>query len=190
MDLPHSLRIQAHANHLANRRLQRAIAGLAPEDWDAPRVSFFPSLSATLNHLLAVDRYYLAALEGDAQADRQWTAFQPARSLAELVPRQREVDERLIAFCNGLDAGRCHAEVRLPRGEGRLQFDAVAAVLMHLFNHQVHHRGQVHAMLAGTAVQPPQLDEFMMPSEAHLRAADLAALGWDEAAIYGAARAA
>ena len=45
-------------------------------------------------------------------------------------------------------------------------------------------------MLAGTAVRPPQLDEFMMPSEAHLRAADLAALGWDEAAIYGPARAA
>ena len=40
-------------------------------------------------------------------------------------------------------------------------------------------------MLAGTAVSPPQLDEFMMPSEPHLRTAEMAALGWDEAGVYG-----
>ena len=40
-------------------------------------------------------------------------------------------------------------------------------------------------MLAGTAVAPPQLDEFMMPSEAHLRGADMLAFGWDEARVYG-----
>ncbi len=184
MDLPHSLRIQAHANHLANRRLQLAIAQLAPADWDAPRVSFFPSLGQTLNHLLGVDLYYIAALHGDAQADRQWTGYRDAASLAELVPRQRESDLRLIAFCERLDATACAAEVQMPRGGGRIQRDSVAAVLMHLFNHQVHHRGQVHAMLAGTAVAPPQLDEFMMPSEAHLREADMAALGWVDASIY------
>lgn len=184
MDLPHSLRIQAHANHLANRRLQLAIAQLTPEDWDAPRVNFFPSLSATLNHILGVDLYYIAALQGDEQADRQWTAYRDAASLEELVPRQSESDLRLIAFCDGLDALSCNAEVRMPRGGGRIQRDSAAAVLMHLFNHQVHHRGQVHAMLAGTAVKPPQLDEFMMPSESDLREADLAALGWIDAAIY------
>lgn len=187
MDLPHSLRIQAHANHLANRRLQLAIAQLAPADWEAPRTNFFPSLGATLNHILAVDQYYIAALQGDAAADRLWAAFVPAASLAELAPRQRASDLRLIDFCQRLDAVACDAEVQMPRGGGRIQRDSAAAVLMHLFNHQVHHRGQVHAMLAGTVVKPPQLDEFMMPSEADLRAADMAALGWDDAAIYGKA---
>ncbi|MES2960433.1 MAG: damage-inducible protein DinB, partial [Pseudomonadota bacterium] len=54
------------------------------------------------------------------------------------------------------------------------------------FNHQTHHRGQAHAMLAGTSIAPPQLDEFMLPSEAHLRTVDMAALGWREAHVYGA----
>ena len=36
------------------------------------------------------------------------------------------------------------------------------AILAHLFQHQIHHRGQAHAMLAGTAVPPPQLDEFFL----------------------------
>ena len=49
----------------------------------------------------------------------------------------------------------------------------------------VHHRGQAHAMLSSTPVAPPQLDEFLMASEAHLRRADLEALGWTEADIFG-----
>jgi uncharacterized damage-inducible protein DinB len=58
-------------------------------------------------------------------------------------------------------------------------------MLQHLLAHQTHHRGQVHAMLSGTTVAPPQLDEFLMPSEPHLRMAEMAALGWSESAIYG-----
>jgi uncharacterized damage-inducible protein DinB len=48
---------------------------------------------------------------------------------------------------------------------------------MHLNVHQIHHRGQVHAMLAGTAVKPPQLDEFFMSEELPLREAELRELG-------------
>jgi uncharacterized damage-inducible protein DinB len=69
--------------------------------------------------------------------------------------------------------------------ESHFQHEKTVHLLMHLFNHQVHHRGQAHAMLAGTAVKPPQLDEFMMPSEFALRSDDLAALGWTETAAYG-----
>jgi hypothetical protein len=40
-------------------------------------------------------------------------------------------------------------------------------------------------MLSSTAVAPPQLDEFLMPSsDAPHRSADMAALGWSEAAVY------
>jgi uncharacterized damage-inducible protein DinB len=72
----------------------------------------------------------------------------------------------------------------MPRRDHVLR-DRVGHVLAHLFNHHTHHRGQAHAMLSGTAVAPPQLDEFMMPSEAHLRVADMQALGWDEVGVYG-----
>jgi hypothetical protein len=61
----------------------------------------------------------------------------------------------------------------------------VQDVLTHLFVHQIHHRGQVHAMLAGTSVPPPQLDEFFLAQDAALRAGDLAALGFVEATAAG-----
>ena len=67
-----------------------------------------------------------------------------------------------------------------------MQRERVGHVLAHLAMHQTHHRGQLHAMLSGTAVAPPQLDEFLMPSDAPLRRAELAALGWTERDLFGA----
>jgi uncharacterized damage-inducible protein DinB len=185
MTLAGQLRIQARANRLANFRLHAAMAVLSPKDFHAPRTSFFPSLSETLNHILDVDQYYIGALLGEAGLAGHWRRFVPDTELAALAARQRVSDERLIAFCDALDGAGCARIVEMPRSEGRVQRDQAAHVLAHLFMHQTHHRGQVHAMLAGTVVQPPQLDEFLMPSEAHLRVGDMEALDWREEAVYG-----
>jgi uncharacterized damage-inducible protein DinB len=185
MDLPQSLRIQAHANRLANRRLHAALAALTPAEFRAPRVGFFPSLAATLNHILAVDLYYIGALHGDAHLAAHYGAFVQAEGIAALAERQRSSDERLIAFCDRLDAAGCNATVAMDRGAGRVQRDLAGHVLAHVFMHQTHHRGQAHAMLSGTSIPPPQLDEFLMPSDAHFRSADMAALRWDENVVYG-----
>ncbi len=187
MDLVNQLRIQARANRLANRRLHDAMAPLTPAELHAPRTNFFPSLIATLNHILAVDRYYVGALHGEAGLVQGWQDFAPADDLPALAARQRASDERLIAFCDALDAGGCERVVSMDRGSGRVQRDRAAHVLAHLAMHQTHHRGQVHAMLAGSSVAPPQLDEFLMPSEPHLRVADMAALGWSEREVFGPA---
>lgn len=179
------LRLQARANRLANHRLHAAMAPLAAAELAAPRCSFFPTLLATLNHILAVDAYYVGALHGDADLAGHWQRFVDERTLQPLAVRQQRCDERLIAFCDALDDAGCERTVLMPRQAGVVQRDAAAFVLQHLFMHQTHHRGQVHAMLSGTAVAPPQLDEFLMPSDAPLRSADMTALGWDEAALYG-----
>jgi uncharacterized damage-inducible protein DinB len=184
MDLADHLRIQAHANRLANHRLHAAMAPLSRDELHALRVSFFPSLIETLNHILMVDVYYLAALYGEPDMVAQADAVPAHDTLAPLALQQAAADARLIAFCGRLSAAALEAEVRMQRRD-HVQRDRAGHVLAHLLNHQVHHRGQVHAMLAGTRIAPPQLDEFMMPSEGHLRSADMAALGWREIDVYG-----
>lgn len=185
MKAQHLLRLQAHANQLCNERLHQALSALDDAAFHAQRVGFFPSLAATLNHILAVDLYYVAALEGHEAPELAYRRFAPAATLTTLREQQRAVDSRLVAFCQSLTDETCHAAVAMPRRNGLVQRDTAAGVLLHLFMHQHHHRGQAHAMLSSTAIEPPQLDEFMMPSEGHLRAAEMARLGWLEADIYG-----
>jgi uncharacterized damage-inducible protein DinB len=185
MRVTDQLRIQAHANRLANHRLHGAMAVLTEADFHAPRVSFFPSLAETLNHILGVDLYYIGALHREAGLAAFWDRFVASPTLATLAERQRLSDERLIGLCDRLDEAGCDAVIDMDRGT-HVQRDRAGHVLAHLFMHQTHHRGQVHAMLSGTVVAPPQLDEFLMPTDAKFRVADMAALGWREAEVYGA----
>ena len=179
------LRIQAHANRLANLRLHTAMATLSHADLHATRTSFFPTLMGTLNHILCVDQYYIDVLHGDSAARDKALAIVPDETLGALAERQRCSDQRLLRWLMSADEAALDRTVHMPRASGRIQKDAAAHMLQHLFMHQTHHRGQAHAMLSGTTVAPPPLDEFLMPSEPHLRKAEMMALGWDEALVYG-----
>lgn len=173
---------QARANRLANRRLLGAVASLPEDEFHEPRTSFFPSLALTLNHILNVDHYYLAALRGDAAMRGIWASYVPAKTAPELAARQDESDARLVVFCEGLKPGDEDRIVALDRGAGieNGPREPLGRVLAHLFMHQTHHRGQAHAMLSGTAVKPPQLDDFILLGDDKHRVGDMAALGWPE----------
>jgi uncharacterized damage-inducible protein DinB len=179
------LRTQARANRLANHRLRESMRDLSQEAYAAERTGFFPSLAKTLEHILAVDLYYLAALHGDVGMVRVWQSSPKGVPFDELASAQAVTDMRFIAHVDRLAEGELDDVIVLERGEGRMQHERRGDVIGHLLNHQVHHRGQAHAMLSGTSAAPPQLDEFLMAGEAHLRRADLKALGWSEATLFG-----
>ena len=111
-----------------------------------------------------------------------------SRRAPSCAPQQRAVDRRLIDACAALTDAQLALPVPVPRRAG-IEHETATRLLAHLFQHQIHHRGQAHAMLAGTPVKPPQLDEFFCANEAHLRAAELAELGLSEAADLGRASA-
>lgn len=184
MQLLSFLRTQVRANRLANHRLHAALAALPADELVAPRTSFFPSLAATLDHILWVDGYYLDCLEGRSDARSRALAWVPRTAWALLRDEQAACDQRFIGLLDASSEADLDRIVELPRRD-HVQREPLGHVVAHLLNHQVHHRGQAHAMLAGTAVKPPQLDEFLMSSEAHLRQADLAALGWTEDQLFG-----
>src|SRR5262245_17438796 len=150
-------RIMARNSAWSNHRLLHVCRQLTQTEFDAPRVSFFPSLTETLNHILFVDQFYIDALEGRVRPFREDT---PCATAADLAQAQATSDRRLITYCDRLDENVLTRPVGLLRDTGVVQ-DSTERVLAHLFLHQTHHRGQAHAMLAGTRVPPPQLDEFL-----------------------------
>ena len=181
---------EAYNNAWANHRLLRACCALTPGEFAARRTSFFPSIKATLNHILTVDWFYVELLEaslagvspaGDPR--RHFAVEEPFGDCAALSEAQHASDRRLIALCARLADADLDRVVVLPRRTGP-ERDRMRRILAHVFQHQIHHRGQAHAMLAGTTVAPPPLDEFFCTGEAGIRAQDFAELGFSESAIW------
>jgi len=180
-----TFRAMAYNNAWANHRLLAACARLTQAEFDAARTGFFPSIKATLNHILVIDWFYVDALEGGWLGPAAWTNPMPCAIVADLQREQALVDRRLIAFCAALTDESLNGEVRINRGDKPVQVERRDRLLLHLFQHAIHHRGQAHCMLAGTSIKPPQLDEFLSAMDAPLRAAEMAELGWTEAKVWG-----
>ncbi|MCY1668907.1 DinB family protein [Rhizobium sp. SL86] len=176
---------QAYNNAWANHRLLACCRSLSAEQLHAERTSFFPSIIHTLNHILTVDWFYVSALEGRPIGLAAFEPEIPFALFADVEREQRAIDRRLIDHCRQLDAQTLAQEIDIPRRE-HVQVERTDRILLHLFQHQIHHRGQVHAMLSGTSVRPPQLDEFFPadPAEQALRRADFAELGFSETLIW------
>jgi uncharacterized damage-inducible protein DinB len=176
MDAMTILRGFARNNAWANHRLHVACGLLSAEALHATRTSFFPTIMKTLNHILIVDWYYVDALAHEGRGRSVFEPEDPFDAFGLLREAQRAVDKKLIALVETLSPDDTDAEVQLERGD-HVQVERAGDVLLHLFEHQIHHRGQVHAMLAGTTVKPPQLDEFFLREELPLRQRELEELG-------------
>jgi uncharacterized damage-inducible protein DinB len=181
-------RTMAYNNAWANHRLLTACLGLSQDEFTAQRTGFFPSLRATLNHILIIDHFYVDAMEGGTLGPAAWANQEPCATVAALKEAQATIDRRLLKIVEALDAAGLQHIVSVHRGTS-IQRERMDRLLLHLFQHQVHHRGQAHCMLSGTSVSPPQLDEFFAAGEAPLRAAEFAELGWTEKRVWGGSNA-
>lgn len=144
-------------NRLANRRLYDSCARLTDGERWAQRRAFFGSIHGTLNHLLVGDRIWLARFSGEEVPSTGLDAilYEEFEELREA--RERE-DARIEEFVAGMNEAFLGGTIRYENNEGRMLEDPVDLLLPHFFNHQTHHRGQVHGMLSQTTVPPPVLD--------------------------------
>ena len=183
MDAVLPFRAMAYNNCWANYRLLTACVRLSQASFVARQTGFFPSLRATLNHILTVDLFYVDAMEGGALGPAAWADPEPCETAIMLRSAQGAVDRRLIAVVEGIGVDDLNRVVEVHRGD-RIQRERTDRLLLHLSQHQIHHRGQAHAMLSATEVHPPPLDEFFAAGEAALRAAEFSELGWTEDTVW------
>ncbi|KQU79560.1 damage-inducible protein DinB [Mesorhizobium sp. Root102] len=177
MNLLDHLRRMAGNNLWSNARLCRAVLSLRPGEFEAGRISFFPSIKATLNHILAVDLLYLDFLEEGGLGAAAHDDFVSFDEPGALFAAQIAADRRLIAFCDRLSEADLDRQVITDRRKDGMIPERIGDILAHVFLHDIHHRGQVHAMLSGTSVKPPQLDEFLLDYDLKLRKEEVERLG-------------
>ena len=144
-------------NAWANRRLYEACAALSAPDYRANRPSFFGSIHATLNHILVGDRVWMGRLEGVPSGIERLDQILYDEFTHLKAARESE-DARILRFVSRLGEEAIAGTLRYRNMAGEAQETPLPWVLAHFFNHQTHHRGQVHGMLSGTPVAPPPLD--------------------------------
>ena len=115
-DLATHLGTMAAYNRWANRRLYAAAAALPDDDYRRPAGAYFGSLHGTLNHLLVVDRNWMARFEGTGEAQHKLNAILFER-LDELRAAREREDERIVGHVAGLAAAisRVARDPRLAR---------------------------------------------------------------------------
>lgn len=157
MDLPPYFRMLARYNRVANQRLFECCSQLHDSEYRRQRQGSFGSIHGLLNHILLGDRIWMERFEGggcltpalDTVLFDDFSGLQSARV---------EQDARIEAFFEHVDADFFSRTLRYTNNRGKDYVEDAAVAVGHFFNHQTHHRGQVHVMLSQTPVAPPWLD--------------------------------
>lgn len=160
------IRHLARYNRWQNQNLYGAAEKIDDAERRRERGAFFGSIHATFSHLLWADRMWMSRLAGTPK---------PPGGISEsvlLCPRwddlksEREVmDDAIVQWAETLGpgwpagdltwfSGAANREISLPRWQ----------VVTHLFNHQTHHRGQVHCLLTQAGGKPGDTDLMLMPA--------------------------
>jgi uncharacterized damage-inducible protein DinB len=145
-------RMFAAYNSWANERLYDAAAKLSDADYRADRGAFFKSVHGTLNHLLAADRIWMRRFTGSGNAPDRLDAVL-CDDLGELREARRAEDLRISRFVGGLDDAALAGPLSFISYRTVIKpttySQPLTSALDHFFNHQTHHRGQVHCLLTG-----------------------------------------
>jgi uncharacterized damage-inducible protein DinB len=157
--------MMAGYNAWANARVYEAAAGLSDSQYRADRGAFFKSVHGTLNHLLATDRIWLRRFsgEGDAPTSLDVILFD---TLDDLRSARVAEDRRIVAYVEALTEEDLDGAVSYRTITNPVTItQPLGPALAHLFNHQTHHRGQVHGLLTGLGLAAPSLDLILYQRE-------------------------
>jgi uncharacterized damage-inducible protein DinB len=162
---PDWCRLMARYNAWQNRNLLGAADTLDDGARKADRGAFFGSIHATLSHLLWGDRIWMVRFAGGTVPPggiEESTRLFP--DWAELKAARGQTDAAILSWAESLVPEDLHGVLGWHSGVlGREVTKPRALLVTHMFNHQTHHRGQVHAMLTAAGARPGGTDLFTMP---------------------------
>ncbi len=163
-----NIALMARFNAWANDRLYGCVAGISDQAYRQDRKAYFGSIHNTLNHLLVVDRLWTHRIEGRDHGIKSldqilYDDFESLRAA------RKTEDAALGDLVDGLSEEELRSSVTYGRiiGDGK-HTTRRDHILITLYNHQTHHRGQVHAMLTQQGIDPPPLDVIYLLEELSL----------------------
>ena len=162
---PAYVRRMARYNRWQNQNLYGVADTLSDEERRRERGAFFGSIHKTLSHLLWGDRIWMSRFAGGPR---------PQGSIPESVSmypdwdglkRERtSFDETIVGWADKLDPSWLAGDLTYYSGAMKRDYTRPRWQLVtHMFNHQTHHRGQVHCMLTQAGGKPHSTDLPALP---------------------------
>ena len=164
MITPAYLQRMARYNRWQNDSLYTAADTLSDEARRQNRGSFFKSIHETLSHVLWADRLWMNRLSdwdgpgtgipGSTDLFAYWSVLKQERAAS---------DANFIRWADAITQDQIDGDLVYTDTSGMQQTRHRPVCLMQVFNHQTHHRGQVHAMLTAAGAKPQDTDIPFMP---------------------------
>jgi uncharacterized damage-inducible protein DinB len=150
--------LMAAYNEWMNTKVYAAASELSTEELRADRGAFFGSVFGTLNHTVVGDRIWLqrfaehparpGALEWVRRLAKPKSLDEILfTNLAELVEHRRKLDAAIIDWVASLSDADLDHVLRYSTSKGVVA-KRLSSLVLHFFNHQTHHRGQVTTLLS------------------------------------------
>jgi uncharacterized damage-inducible protein DinB len=167
IDVDH-VRTMARYNRWQNASLYGAADGMTDAARLEDRGAFFGSIHNTLSHLLWADQQWMSRFAPD-QAEKPPTLVRTGAgnypNWHDLKTRRGAFDQTIAAWAEAMEPAWLDGDLVWYSGLAKADVSKPKWVAVtHFFNHQTHHRGQVHAMLTAAGVKPDDTDLFLMPS--------------------------
>ena len=157
----------ARYNVWQNKQMKAALEGLGAKALTEDRGAFFGSIFATANHLLWGDWIWMSRFDGgEGPGGGIPDSTATTASFSEWAIARFRMDARILRWAEGLSAIDLTGNLRWYSGALGAEMEKPLPLLVaHMFNHQTHHRGQIHAMATAAGVKGWVSDLGFMPDE-------------------------
>ena len=154
-------------NQWANTKLFAILGTLTEEQLNQDCHAYFKSLIQTANHVLVGDILWFERIRGLASSNLALdTILYP--DIVPLTQARVEQDQRFLSFVENCDETISEISISYLR-RGQFYTEPLVEILAHLFNHQTHHRGQMHNMVFQLTGESLELDLiYFQRAHAHL----------------------
>ncbi|WP_227269575.1 DinB family protein [Roseobacter weihaiensis] len=163
---PRYVQTMARYNSWQNNQLMPVLEAMSREEVTQDRGAFFGSLLATANHLLWGDTLWMSRFDPSVEAPKVGpeghTTLHP--TAASWAADRFRMDGKIRFWADGVRALDLKGDLSWYSGTlGGQMTKPMAMAVMQFFNHQTHHRGQLHAMLTAAGQKAPVSDLIFMP---------------------------
>ena len=165
---PRYVRTMAQYNSWQNNQLMPVLEAMGAEELTRDRGGFFGSILGTANHLLWGDLIWMSRFDPSIDPPSGGIPTSPELhpTVGSWAAQRFWLDGKIRIWADAI--GAVDLEGDLSWYSGALGQDVTAPMAMtitHFFNHQTHHRGQLHAMLTAAGQKAPVTDLFIMPKD-------------------------